>query len=138
MAGHRHVRPQEQSLEPLTETDRDEPMTDNPAGETSAVKSKIQPVKPSDQEIATHEACGIVLVLGVLGGQTLTNDGLKSRTVCLWRAWITASSLTETRVTRGSHSVPGGEDQAEYDDLEHACSLQRCGEPGGDQGKSSR
>ena len=28
------------------------------AGETGAVKSKIQPKKPSDQEIATHEACG--------------------------------------------------------------------------------
>ena len=28
------------------------------AGETSAVKSQIQPMKPSDQEIATHEACG--------------------------------------------------------------------------------
>ena len=55
------VRPQEQ-LEPLTETDRDETMTDNPdgndAGEISAVKSKIQPLKPSDHEIATHEACG--------------------------------------------------------------------------------
>ena len=37
-------------------------MMDNPgdddAVETSAVKSKIQPGKPSDQEIATHEASG--------------------------------------------------------------------------------
>ena len=37
-------------------------MADNPddddAGETSAVKSKIQAVKPSDQEIATNEAYG--------------------------------------------------------------------------------
>ena len=37
-------------------------MMDNPgaddAGETSAVKSKIQPMKPPDQEIATHETCG--------------------------------------------------------------------------------
>ena len=36
-------------------------MIDNPGeddvGETSAVKSKIQPM-PSDQEIAAHEACG--------------------------------------------------------------------------------
>ena len=36
-------------------------MMDNPgdddAGGISAVKSKIQPMKPSDQEIATHEAC---------------------------------------------------------------------------------
>ena len=107
------MRPQERSLEPLTGTAGDETMMDNAgdddAGETSAVKSKIQPVKPSAQEIATHEGCGIVIVLGVLGVQTLTNDGLQSRTVCLWRARITVSSLTKTRVTRGSHSVPGGE-----------------------------
>ena len=36
-------------------------MMDNPvdddAREMSSVKSKIQPMKPSDQEIATHEAC---------------------------------------------------------------------------------
>ena len=31
---------------------------DEDAGETSAVKSKIQQVKPSDQETATHEASG--------------------------------------------------------------------------------
>ena len=62
VAGHRPVRPHERSLEPLTETDGDETMMDNPgdddAGETSAVQSTIQPMKPSDQEIATHEACG--------------------------------------------------------------------------------
>ena len=29
---------------------------DDDVGETSAVKSKIQPMKPSDQDIATHEA----------------------------------------------------------------------------------
>ena len=41
------VRPHERSLEALTETNGDETMMDNPgddvAGETSAVKSKIQP-----------------------------------------------------------------------------------------------
>ena len=62
VAGHRLVRPHERSLERLTETDGDETMMGNPgdddAGETSAVKSKIQPMKPSDQEIATHEARG--------------------------------------------------------------------------------
>ena len=31
---------------------------DDDAGETSTVKPKIQPMKPSDQEIATREACG--------------------------------------------------------------------------------
>ena len=62
MAGHRLVRLHERSLEPLTETDGDETLMDNlgddDAGETSAVQSKTQPMKPSDQEIATHEACG--------------------------------------------------------------------------------
>ena len=47
---------------PLTETDGDGTMMDNPgdddAGETSAVKSKIQPTKPWDQESASHEVCG--------------------------------------------------------------------------------
>ena len=92
MAGHRLVRPQERSLEPLTETDGDETMMYNPgdddAGETSAVKSKIQPMRPSDQVIATQVVTiriviGAALVLVALGGQTLPNDGMKSRTFCL-------------------------------------------------------
>ena len=62
VAGHRPVKPHEGSLEPLTETDGDETVMDNPGdddpGETSAGKSKIQPIKPSGQEVATHEACG--------------------------------------------------------------------------------
>ena len=62
LSGDRLARPQERSLEPLTEIDGDDAMMDNPgdddAGETSAVKSKIQPMKPSDQEILAHEACG--------------------------------------------------------------------------------
>ena len=106
MAGHRPVRPQEQSFEPLTETDRDETMTDNPdddeAGETSAVKSKIQSVRPSDQEIATHEACSHYpyrdwcrACVGVLGGQTLTNDGVMSRTVWLWPACMDYGFFTD-------------------------------------------
>ena len=60
MTGRGLVRPHERLLEPVTETDGDETMIDNlgDAGETSAVQSKIQPMKPSDQEIVTHEACG--------------------------------------------------------------------------------
>ena len=58
VAGHRLVRPHERLLEPLTETDGDETMMDNlgddDAGKTSAVKSKIRPMKPSHQKIATH------------------------------------------------------------------------------------
>ena len=57
VAEHRPVRPHERPLEPLTETDGDE-TGDDDAGETSAVKSKLQPMKPTDQEIDTHEACG--------------------------------------------------------------------------------
>ena len=56
------MRPHKRSLEPLAETDGDETLMDNrdddEARETSAVRSKIQPMKPSDQEIATREACG--------------------------------------------------------------------------------
>ena len=137
MAGHRAARPQEPSLEPLTGTDGDETMMDNPgaddAGETSAVRSKIQPMKPSDQEMATHEACGHYPYRDWC---RLCWWYLKSRTVCLWHAWITGSSLTVTTVsTQGEpHSVPDGENQAEFDDLEHACSMQRCGRPGSNQG----
>ena len=62
MAECRPVRPHERPLKPLTETDGDETVVDNlgddDAGEMSAVRSKIQPIKPSDKEIATHEACG--------------------------------------------------------------------------------
>ena len=40
-------------------------MMDNPgddgAEDTRALKSKIQPMKPSDQEVATHETCGYYL-----------------------------------------------------------------------------
>ena len=61
VAGHRLVRPNERSFEPSTETDGDETLMDNPGddeGETGVVKSKMQPMKLSDQEIATQEACG--------------------------------------------------------------------------------
>ena len=93
VAEHGPVRPHERSLEPLTGTDGCGTMMDNlvddDAGETSAVRSQIQPVKPSDQEIATHEACGHCpyrdwyrACVGVTG-RTLTNDGMKNKTVCL-------------------------------------------------------
>ena len=79
---------------------------DDDAGETSAVKSKIQTIKPSDQEIATDEARGHYpyrdwcrACVGALSGQTITNDGMKNKTVCLWQAWITGSSLMETTVS---------------------------------------
>ena len=46
----------------MTQTDGDETtmnrLGDDDAGETGAVKSKIQSMKPSDQQIATHETFG--------------------------------------------------------------------------------
>ena len=109
VARHRLARPHERSLEPLTETDGDETVMDNPgdedAGETSAVKSKIQPMKPSDQEIATHEACGHYPYRdwcracdGGTGRWDAHTRRHENRTVCLWRAWIMGSSLMETTV----------------------------------------
>ena len=63
-------------------------------GETSAFKSKIQPMKPSDQEIATHEhavtkqiAIGVGLVFVAQGGQTLTNDS----GLFFWETWTVGS-----------------------------------------------
>ena len=54
VAGHRFARPSEKSVEPLTKADGDDTMMENhgddDAGETSAVRSKIQPMKPPDQE----------------------------------------------------------------------------------------
>ena len=65
MLGHRHIRPNMKSTvtshESLSEAGEDETMIEDHAnedtGETSAVKSRIQQVKPTDQQIA-REACG--------------------------------------------------------------------------------
>ena len=109
VAGHTLVRPSARTLEPLTETDGDETMMDNPgvddAGDTtSAVKSKIQPTKSSDQEdcftrsmwsVSIPQICA-VLVLIALGGQTLANDSVKSNTVCLWRAFTDGDDGEDT------------------------------------------
>ena len=43
--------------------------------------------------VILHTAIGAVLVLVALGGQTLTNDSVKNKTVYLWRAWTIGSSL---------------------------------------------
>ena len=56
---------------------------DHDAGETSAVKSKIQPMQ---HVVTIHIAIGAVLVLVELGGRTLPNDSVKNKTVCPWRA----------------------------------------------------
>ena len=95
-------------------------------------------MRPSDQEMATKHvvtvltAIGAVLVLVALGGRTLTNDGTKNKTICLSRAWITGSSLMETTVSTPKEPLRffGGESQAEHNDVEHACAMERCGGPG--------
>ena len=108
MTGRGLVRPHERLLEPVTETDGDETMIDNlgDAGETSAVQSKIQPMKPSDQEIVTHEACGHYpyrdwcrACVGSTGRSDAHKRRHEEKTVCLCQARITGSSLTETTVS---------------------------------------
>ena len=42
----------------------------------------------------------------------------------------------DQRDHQGSQYVLSGESQAEHDDLEHACPMQRCGGPGSNQGNS--
>ena len=44
----------------------------------------------------------IAIDAALIGGQTLTNDGMKNKTVCLWQAWITGSSLGDGEHTRGA------------------------------------
>ena len=70
-------------------------MMDNLGADDAGVKR----LSPTKHVVTIRIALGAVLVLVVLCGQTLTNDGMKSRTVCLWQAWITGSSLTETTVS---------------------------------------
>ena len=68
-----------------------------------AVKSEIQPMKLSDQEIVdtVHTAIGAMLVLVARSGQTLTNDSAKNKTAYLWRAWTMGSSLMDRNQRRG-------------------------------------
>ena len=67
MAGHEPVRPtleptcrakcmEETAIEPLSEEDAR--MVEDQAGEENALKTKRQPRRPSEQEVAAHEAGG--------------------------------------------------------------------------------
>ena len=69
---------------------------DNPGDDDAS--HRIKRLLPTKHVVTIRIAIGAALVLVALGGQTLTNDGMKSRTVCLWQTWITGSSLTETTV----------------------------------------
>ena len=46
---------------------------------------------PTKHVVTIRIEIGAAIVLVALGGQTLTNDGVKNQTVCLWRAWIMGS-----------------------------------------------
>ena len=84
LSGDRLARPQERSLEPLTEIDDD-------AGETSAVKSEIQPMRRPNQDVATHGARGHhpyrngcrARVGDWVVARSQTNDDVRNKTVCL-------------------------------------------------------
>ena len=85
---------------------------------------RIKRLLPTNHVVTIRMAIGAALVLGALGGQTLISDGTKNKTFCLWRAWITGSSLTETTVSTQEEPLRfWGESQAEYDDLEHTCPM---------------
>ena len=61
---------------------------------------------------------GAALVLLVLVGRTLANDGVKNKTVCWRQTRNVGSALTETTVsTQGSYFFSGCESQAEHDDI---------------------
>ena len=77
---------------------------DDDAGGQSNQKSnqlshRIKRLLPTKHVVTTRIVIGSAILLGALGGQTLAKDGTKNKTVCLWRAWITGSSLMETTVS---------------------------------------
>ena len=72
---------------------------------------------PKKHVVTIHIAMGASLVLGALGGQTLTNEDMEKNSLLVASIWITGSSLMETTVSTS------GEVNTEYDDLEHACSM---------------
>ena len=101
-------------------------------GETSAVKSKSQTLKPSDQEIASHEECGHYpnrdWCRACVGG-TGRSDAHKRRhqeqnslpVASMNYGFFTNGDDDEH--TKGATPFRGGESHAEYDDLEHACPM---------------
>ena len=87
---------------------------DDDAGETSAVTSKIQPMKPSDQEMATKHvvtvltAIGAVLVLVALGGRTLTIDDIEEPSL-LVACMAVGFSLMDRNLHRKVTAISPGE-----------------------------
>ena len=88
--------------------------------------------------LPAREACGHYpyrdwcrACVGGTGLSDALKRGVKNKTVLLV-ASMDCGFITDG--DDGEHSVPGGESQAEHDDLEHACAMQRCGRPGINQG----
>ena len=115
---------------------------------TSAVKSKIQPMKPSDQEVATYEASAHCpyrdWCRACAGGAGRSDFHKRQREEQhgLLVASMDYGFFTDGQEPtpkgdseiQGSHSVRSGESEAEHHDLEHACAMQRREGPGSNQG----
>ena len=155
VAGHRHARPNERSLEPLFETDGDETMLDrhgdDDAGETSAVKSKIE--NPANEAFGSRACytrsmwplpvprlvpCLCCWIRAVRRSQTTV--GRTRQSSCgKQRLWFFTDgqepmSKDDSENTKGATPFSGGGSQAEHDDLEHTCAMQTRGGSGSNQG----
>ena len=87
VAGHRLVRPNVRSLEPLTETDGHDTMLDHVGDDrgNKAIGSRYCCTRSI--VVTIHTAFGAVLVLVSTGGQTVAKASGKNKTVYLWPAW---------------------------------------------------
>ena len=129
VAKHRPVIPNAHSLEPMTETDRDETMTethgDDEEWEVSAVKSKFPTTEShqakrlphTKQAVTSHTVIGVEPVLVVQGGRTLA----KRQRLGFLHWWTRTNRATPFLLMN------------EQDDLEHDCVMQGRGGPGSNQ-----
>ena len=122
---------------------------DDDAGETSAVRSKMQSMKSSDQEIATYETCGHYPDRD--WGRTHVNDAGQSEShktkarrtqqypdgkhwqrILRWRTGLNIDRWR--RDLQVSHSTFSDTCQVEHDDVEYTCEMQRRWEADSNQG----
>ena len=90
---------EETAIEPLSEEDAR--MVEDQAGEENALKTKRQPRRPSEQEVAAHEAGGhdpyrdwCRACVGGADARTHTRDTVMSRMRFRSQRWTTHSSAT--------------------------------------------
>ena len=103
---------------------------------------KTQPMKPSDQEIATREACGHYpyrdWCRACVGGARRSDAHKRQREVqnCLpvgsveYGFFADGQETNTSEITKGATPFPVLNSQAEHDDLERSCAMQRRGGPG--------